>query len=63
MTETRIYVGETGTTAFDGFKGLRIGQRYTGVGQEDGWVLVAVVGAPLGAGVTVSSGGSGLGSK
>jgi hypothetical protein len=55
MTETRTYVGETGTQAFDGFKGLRLDTRYTGVVQDDGTVLVALVGAPMGAGVTVSS--------
>ncbi|RZK30197.1 MAG: hypothetical protein EOO63_07350 [Hymenobacter sp.] len=54
LAETCIYVGQTGTQALDGFKGLRIGQRYTGVGQDDGTVLVAAVGAALGAGVTVS---------
>lgn len=54
-TETRTYLGETGTQAFDGFMGLRIGQRYAGVVQEDGTVLVAVVGAAMGVGVTVSS--------
>ena len=31
MTETRTYDGETGTYAFDGYHGLRIRQRYTGV--------------------------------
>jgi hypothetical protein len=59
-TETRTYTGLTGTQAFDGFMGLRIDTRYTGVPQEDGTVLVAVVGAPMGEGVTVSSAGSGL---
>jgi hypothetical protein len=54
-TETRTYTGLTGTQAFDGFKGLRIKQRYTGVPQEDGTVLVALVGAMVGSGVTVSS--------
>jgi hypothetical protein len=28
MTETRTYVGLTGTPAFDGMAGFRIGQRY-----------------------------------
>lgn len=55
ITETRTYVGQTGTTAFDGFMGLRIGQRYTGVAQEDGSVLVSGVGTPAGSGVTVSA--------
>jgi hypothetical protein len=50
MTETRTYVGQSGTQAFDGFMGLRIDTRYTGVVQDDGTVLVAVVGAPMGAG-------------
>jgi hypothetical protein len=54
-TETRTYTGLTGTQAFDGFKGLRIDTRYTGVSQEDGSVLVAVVGAAVGTGVKVSS--------
>jgi hypothetical protein len=62
-TETRTYVGETGTQDFDGFKGLRIDTRYTGVVQDDGTVLVAVVGEPMGAGATVSNGASGLGSR
>jgi hypothetical protein len=39
MTETRTYVGLTGTHVFDGFKGLRMDTRYTGVPQEDGTVL------------------------
>jgi hypothetical protein len=47
-TETRTYVGQSGTHAFDGFMGLRIDTRYTGVVQDDGTVLVAVVGAPVG---------------
>jgi len=51
-TETRTYTGLTGTQAF---KGLRIDTRYTGVQQDDGTVVVATVGAPLGAGVKVSS--------
>jgi hypothetical protein len=55
MTETRTYLGLTGTQTFDDFKGLRIDIRYTGVPQDDGTVLGAVVGAPMGAGVTVSS--------
>jgi hypothetical protein len=55
MTETRTYTGLAGTQAFDGFMGLRIDTRYTGVVHDDGTVLVAVVGAPIGAGVTVSS--------
>jgi hypothetical protein len=54
-TETRTYDGLTGTQAFDGFMGLRIHQRYTGVPQDDSTVLVALVGAPMGTGVTVSS--------
>jgi hypothetical protein len=56
-TETRTYVGETGgpNQAFDGFKGLRIDKRYTGVPQEDGTVLVALVGTMVGSGVPVSS--------
>ena len=53
-TETRTYIGLTGTHVFDGFKGLRLGQRYTGVGQEDDSVLVSAVGAPVGTGVVVS---------
>jgi len=28
--ETKTYIGESGTTAFDGYKGLRMRQRYTG---------------------------------
>jgi hypothetical protein len=54
-TETRTYLGETGTQAFDGFKGLRLDIRYIGVVQDDGTVLVAVVGAPMGMGVMVRS--------
>jgi hypothetical protein len=34
MTETRIYQGETGSQAYDGYAGLVIGQRYTGTEQE-----------------------------
>jgi hypothetical protein len=41
-TETRMYVGQTGTHAFDGFAGYRVGQvyemRYTVLG--DGRVIV-----------------------
>jgi hypothetical protein len=55
LTETRTYEGLTGTQALDGYAGLRIGQRYTGVPQEDGTVLVASVGAMVGSGVKVSS--------
>jgi hypothetical protein len=62
-TETRTYEGLSGTQAFDGYAGLRIGQRYTGVPQEDGTVLVALVGAMVGSGVKVSSEGSGLRNK
>jgi hypothetical protein len=51
--ETRTYVGQTGTAAFDGFIDLRLGQRYTGVAQEDGWVLMSALGAQVGSGVTV----------
>jgi hypothetical protein len=54
-TETRTYDGLSGTQAFDGYAGLRIGERYMGVPQEDGTVLVAPVGAPMGGGVKVSS--------
>jgi hypothetical protein len=54
-TETRTYLSLTGTQASDGFMGLRIDTRYTGVVQEDGTVLVALIGAPMGTGVTVSS--------
>jgi hypothetical protein len=52
---------EISINAFDGYKGLRI-TRYMGVPQDDGTVLVAVVGAPMGAGVRLSSEewGSGL---
>jgi hypothetical protein len=32
-TETRTYIDSTGTHALDGYAGLRIGQRYTGVPQ------------------------------
>lgn len=54
-TETRTYQGLTGTQAFDGYAGLRIGTRYTGVPQESGAVLVSAVGAPVGSGVQLSS--------
>ncbi len=53
MTETRTYVGETGTQAFDGYAGLRIGQRYTGTDESDGTVRVSAVGAAVGSGVTL----------
>jgi hypothetical protein len=46
-TQTCTYLGITSTHVFDDFKGLRIDQRYTGVPQEDGAVLVAVVGEPV----------------
>lgn len=53
--ETKTFVGFTGeTNAFDGYKGLRIGQRYTGIAQEEN-LLVAPVGAPAGSGVLVST--------
>jgi hypothetical protein len=55
MTETRTYTALTGTEALGGFKGLRFDTRYTGVSPEDGTVLVAVVGVPMGTGVKVSS--------
>jgi hypothetical protein len=54
-TETRIYTGETVTHAFDGFKDLLLYERYTGVPQEDGTFLVALVGAPVGTGVQVTA--------
>ena len=44
-TETRTYQGQAGTHAFNGFRSLRIGQRYTGVGQDDGRVPVALCSA------------------
>jgi hypothetical protein len=53
--ETRTYTGETVTHAFDGFKDLRLYKRYTGVPQEDGTFLVALVGAPVGTGVQVTA--------
>ena len=53
-TETRTFIGETATQAVDGYKGLRLRQRYTGVPQDDGTVLVAMVGAMVGMGVKVS---------
>jgi hypothetical protein len=55
LTETHTYAGLRGTQAFDSYIGLRIGQRYTGVPQEDGTVLVAPVGAMVGSGMKVSS--------
>jgi hypothetical protein len=55
QTETRTYVGQTVTQSFAGFMGLRIDQRYTGVPQEDGALLVAAVGAPIGTGIRVIS--------
>lgn len=33
-TETKTYVGETGSQAYDGYAGLIIGTRYTGTEQE-----------------------------
>jgi hypothetical protein len=54
-SSTKTYVGFTGeTNAFDGYKGLRIGQRYTGIAQEQE-ILVSAVGAPAGTGVLVST--------
>jgi hypothetical protein len=50
-TETRTYLGLTGTQASDDFMGLRIDRR----GADHGTVLVALVSAPMGVGVTVSS--------
>lgn len=55
LPETRTYVGQTGTTAFDGYKGLRRDQRYTGTVLDDGRVRVAAVGALPGSGVHVSA--------
>lgn len=52
---TKTYIGFTGeTNAFDGYKGLRIGHRYTGVAQDQN-ILVSPVGAPAGTGVLVST--------
>lgn len=42
QTQTRTYVGESGTAAFDGYAGLRIGQRYVGTAQEGGTVIVSL---------------------
>jgi hypothetical protein len=50
-TETRTYTGEIASPFFDGFRGFSISQRYTGVLQEDGTVLVALMGAPMGSGL------------
>lgn len=55
LPETRTYVDQTDTTAFDGFTGLRRGLRYTGTVLDDGRVRVAAVGALPGAGVHVSA--------
>jgi hypothetical protein len=55
MDSTKTYTGLTGTQAFDGYAGLRIGQRYTGIDQGDGTVLVSLVGAPAGTGVTLKA--------
>jgi hypothetical protein len=55
MPEVKTYVGETATTAFDGYAGLRIGRRYTGTEQEDGKVLIAAVGAMPGSGVKLEA--------
>lgn len=53
--EIKTFVGFTGeTNAFDGYKGLRIGQRYTDIAQQEN-LLVAPVGAPAGTGVLVST--------
>lgn len=53
--ETKTYTGQTGTSAFDGYKGLRIGQRYVGTPQEDGDIWVSAVGAPIGSAVVVTA--------
>jgi hypothetical protein len=50
-TETRTYVGKAGTSAYDGFMGLRIGERYSGVTHKKGRVLVSLVGSRPGSGV------------
>jgi hypothetical protein len=42
--ETHTYTSETASPFFDGFRSFSISQRYTGVPQEDGTVLVALVG-------------------
>jgi hypothetical protein len=47
-TETHTYVGFRRIEATGGFLDLR--QRYTGIVQADGRLLVKAVGAPLGAG-------------
>jgi hypothetical protein len=53
---TKTYTGFTGeTNAFDGYAGLRIGQRYTGTPKDNGTVLVAAIGAPVGTGVTLKA--------
>jgi hypothetical protein len=54
-TETRAYTCITGTQTFNGFKGLRVDQRYIGVPQKDGQVLVVAVGAQVGTGVRLNS--------
>jgi hypothetical protein len=54
MSEVKTYIGQTGTQAFDGFKGLRVNQRYTGVAQEEN-ILVSPVGAPVGKGILVTT--------
>jgi hypothetical protein len=59
-TETRTSSARPAPKVIAGFKGLRIDTRYTGVVQDDGTVLVALVGAMVGNGVTVSSGVGGL---
>lgn len=54
-SNTKTFTGVTGeTNAFDGYKGLRIGQQYRGTAQEEN-ILVAPVGAPAGSGVLVST--------
>jgi hypothetical protein len=53
-TETRTYTGETASPFFDGFRAFGISLDYTSVPQEDGTVLVALVGTMVGTGVKLS---------
>jgi hypothetical protein len=52
-TETRTYIGESGTAAFDGYAGFRIGKNYTATTQEDGTVRVTAQDALPGNGITL----------
>lgn len=45
-TETKIYVGETGSEAYDGYAGLIIGTRYTAEEREGRMHIILGNGRP-----------------